>query len=118
MSSRHCCTTIVLPRRSSWKADSLENADFPPLVRDRVNPTLSHLSKPESYRQSGFEPLHVFDPEIERTLYRLRNVRHTITPDNNSSNFIWNSESSNFTIDESISFSTKRQDQWRTMKEL
>ncbi|RDX76080.1 hypothetical protein CR513_43970, partial [Mucuna pruriens] len=36
-----------------------------------------------------FEPLHAFDPEIERTLHRLRKVRHT------------NSENSNFTTDES-----------------
>ncbi|RDY12630.1 hypothetical protein CR513_02543, partial [Mucuna pruriens] len=29
-SGHHWCTIVVLPRRSSWKADSLENAEFPP----------------------------------------------------------------------------------------
>ncbi|RDY06203.1 hypothetical protein CR513_09846, partial [Mucuna pruriens] len=30
MLGHHWCTTAVLPRQSSWKADSLENAEFPP----------------------------------------------------------------------------------------
>ncbi|RDY10038.1 hypothetical protein CR513_05503, partial [Mucuna pruriens] len=43
--------------------------------------------------RSSSEPLHAFDPEIERTLHRLRKVRHTsITPDSSSSDSIWNSE--------------------------
>ncbi|RDY12528.1 hypothetical protein CR513_02685, partial [Mucuna pruriens] len=40
--------------------------------------------------RSSTEPLHAFDPEIERTLHRLRKDRHTITLDNSSSNSIWN----------------------------
>ncbi|RDX72757.1 hypothetical protein CR513_47715, partial [Mucuna pruriens] len=91
-------------------------------VRDRVSPTLLHLSysrpKPNRFpitrdriaeswsalallRPSRFEPLHAFDPEIKRTLHRLRKVRHTVKLDSNSSNSIWSFENSNFTTDES-----------------
>ncbi|RDX84441.1 hypothetical protein CR513_34516, partial [Mucuna pruriens] len=42
--------------------------------------------------RSSSEPLNAFDPEIERTLHRLRKARHTITPDSYNSNTIWNSE--------------------------
>ncbi|RDX73788.1 hypothetical protein CR513_46545, partial [Mucuna pruriens] len=69
-----------------------------------------------------FEPLYAFDPDIERTLHRLRKVRHTITPDSSSSDSIWNSENSNFTIDES-NFSEHQEagsmeNNDRTLKEL
>ncbi|RDX81100.1 hypothetical protein CR513_38267, partial [Mucuna pruriens] len=36
-----------------------------------------------------------------RTLHRSRKARHIVTPDSNSSDFIWNSENSHFTTDES-----------------
>ncbi|RDY10736.1 hypothetical protein CR513_04712, partial [Mucuna pruriens] len=41
---------------------------------------------------SSSEPLHPSDPDIERTLHHLKKVRHTVTPDNSSSDSIWNSE--------------------------
>ncbi|RDX65760.1 hypothetical protein CR513_55555, partial [Mucuna pruriens] len=64
---------------------------------DRSVFCLSHLG----ILSLSSEPLHAFDLGIERTLHRLRKVRHTITPNSSSSNSIWNSENSNFTIDES-----------------
>ncbi|RDY08526.1 hypothetical protein CR513_07236, partial [Mucuna pruriens] len=67
--------------QSSWKVDSLESAEFPPL--------------------SSSKPLYAFDPKIERTLHHLRKVKHTIKPDSNSSDSIWNSENSNLTTDKS-----------------
>ncbi|RDX98326.1 hypothetical protein CR513_18764, partial [Mucuna pruriens] len=72
--------------------------------------------------RSSSEPLHAFDTEIERTLHRLRKVRHNVTLDSNSYDSIWNSENSNFTTDESNFFehqetgSIKNND--RTLKEL
>ncbi|RDY11558.1 hypothetical protein CR513_03749, partial [Mucuna pruriens] len=72
--------------------------------------------------RSSSEPLHAFDIEIERTLHRLRKARNTITLDNSSSNSIWNSENSNFTTDESISFEHQEagtmENNDRTLKEL
>ncbi|RDX94016.1 hypothetical protein CR513_23652, partial [Mucuna pruriens] len=72
--------------------------------------------------RSSSEPLHAFDPEIERTLHRLRKARHTITLDSSSSNSIWNSENSNFTTDESISLEHQEagtmENNDRTLKEL
>ncbi|RDY00164.1 hypothetical protein CR513_16683, partial [Mucuna pruriens] len=72
--------------------------------------------------RSSSEPLHAFDPEIERTLHRLRKARRTITLDSSSSNSIWNSENSNFTTDESISFEHQEarsmENNDRTLKEL
>ncbi|RDX89497.1 hypothetical protein CR513_28771, partial [Mucuna pruriens] len=85
-------------------------------VRDRVSTTLSCLSysrpKPNRFlvsrdqivksrsalaslrvcllsesSRSSSKPLHAFDLEIERTLHRLRKVRHIITSDSNESNF-------------------------------
>ncbi|RDX62379.1 hypothetical protein CR513_59302, partial [Mucuna pruriens] len=72
--------------------------------------------------RSSSEPLHAFDPEIERTLHRLRKTRHTITPDSSSSDSIWNSENSHFTTDES-NFSEHQkvgsmENNDRTLKEL
>ncbi|RDX71406.1 hypothetical protein CR513_49259, partial [Mucuna pruriens] len=88
--------------QSSWKADSLENAEFPPL--------------------RSFKPLYAFDLEIKRTLHRLRKVRHTITPDSSSSNSIWNFENSNFTTDKSNVFEHQvagsMENNDRTLKEL
>ncbi|RDX98891.1 hypothetical protein CR513_18132, partial [Mucuna pruriens] len=59
---------------------------------------------------SSSEPLHAFDLEIERTLHRLRKVRHT------------NSENSNFTTDESIFYEHQEagsmENNYRTLKEL
>ncbi|RDX72994.1 hypothetical protein CR513_47448, partial [Mucuna pruriens] len=107
-----------------------------PVSRDRIAESKSALalSRPSRHSPSrsqvgisqhlasNSEPLHAFDPEIERTLHRLRKARHTITLDASSSNSIWNSENSNFTTDESIPFehqgpgTMKNND--RTLKEL
>ncbi|RDX64725.1 hypothetical protein CR513_56683, partial [Mucuna pruriens] len=51
--------------------------------------------------RSSSEPFYAFDPEIERTLHHLKEVRHTVTTDSSSFGSIWNSENSNFTTDES-----------------
>ncbi|RDX91513.1 hypothetical protein CR513_26497, partial [Mucuna pruriens] len=72
--------------------------------------------------RSSLESFHACDLEIERTLHRLRKVRHTITPDSISSNSIWNFENSNFTTDES-NFSEHQEagsmeNNDRTLKEL
>ncbi|RDX86105.1 hypothetical protein CR513_32601, partial [Mucuna pruriens] len=77
---------------------------------------------PESETESSSEPLHAFDPEIERTLHCLRKVRHIVTPDSSSFDSIWNSENSNFTTDES-NFSEHQEagsmeNNDRTLKEL
>ncbi|RDY12055.1 hypothetical protein CR513_03199, partial [Mucuna pruriens] len=53
-------------------------------------------AKIESKPNPDYEPLYAFDPEIEKTLHRLRKARLVLT--------IWNSENSNFTTDKSISF--------------
>ncbi|RDY11614.1 hypothetical protein CR513_03690, partial [Mucuna pruriens] len=72
--------------------------------------------------RSSSEPLHAFDPEIERTLHRLRKARHTITLDSSSSNSIWNSKNSNFTTEESNLFehheAGSMENNDRTLKEL
>ncbi|RDX89959.1 hypothetical protein CR513_28243, partial [Mucuna pruriens] len=72
--------------------------------------------------RSSSESLHAFDPEIERTLHRLRKVRHTITHDSSSSNSIWNSENSNFSTEESNFFKHQEagtmENNDRTLKEL
>ncbi|RDY04862.1 hypothetical protein CR513_11369, partial [Mucuna pruriens] len=80
------------------------------------------LSESSGYTESSSEPLHAFDPKIERTLYRLRKVRHIVTPDSSSFDSIWNSENSNFTIDKS-NFSEDQEarsmkNNGRTLKEL
>ncbi|RDX82348.1 hypothetical protein CR513_36883, partial [Mucuna pruriens] len=54
--------------------------------------------------RSSSKLLHAFDLEIERTLHCLRKVRHTVTPNSSSYDSLWNSENSNFTIDESNFF--------------
>ncbi|RDX90031.1 hypothetical protein CR513_28150, partial [Mucuna pruriens] len=80
------------------------------------------LSGNSEFLTFSSEPLHAFDPEIERTLHRLRKARHTITSDSSSSSSIWNSENSNFTTDESNSFEHKEagsmENNDRTLKEL
>ncbi|RDY08588.1 hypothetical protein CR513_07170, partial [Mucuna pruriens] len=72
--------------------------------------------------RSSSEPLHAFDPKIERTLHRLRKVRRIVTPDSSSSNSIWNFENSNFTIDESNYFVHQKaksmENNDKTLKEL
>ncbi|RDX97363.1 hypothetical protein CR513_19859, partial [Mucuna pruriens] len=97
------------------------NFEFLTLYSNRLNPTSSHLSyshpKLDQFpisrdriaeskvcllsESSSYEPLHAFDPEIERTLHYLRKARHIVTIDSNSSDSIWNSENSNFTTNES-----------------
>ncbi|RDY06778.1 hypothetical protein CR513_09185, partial [Mucuna pruriens] len=105
-----------------------------PSRNDRIAQSESALALPRPSRhfpsrsQVGipqhlaFEPLHALDPEIERTLHRLRKARHTITLDSSSSNSIWNSENSNFTTNESISFEHQEagtmENNDRTLKEL
>ncbi|RDY10533.1 hypothetical protein CR513_04934, partial [Mucuna pruriens] len=105
-----------------------------PVSQDRIAESESALALPRPSRhfpsrsQVGIpqhlasEPLHAFDLEIERTLHRLRKARHTITLDSSSSNSIWNSENSNFTTDESISFEHQEvgtmENNDRTLKEL
>ncbi|RDY12053.1 hypothetical protein CR513_03204, partial [Mucuna pruriens] len=72
--------------------------------------------------ESSSEPLHAFDPEIERTLHRLRKARHIVASDNSSSDSIWNSKNSNFTTDKSISVEYQEagsmENNDRTLKEL
>ncbi|RDY02535.1 hypothetical protein CR513_14007, partial [Mucuna pruriens] len=68
-------------------------------------PNLSQAeSRSLSFGYTNFEPLHAFDPEIERTLHRLRKARHTLTLDSSSPSSIWNSKNNNFTTDESNLF--------------
>ncbi|RDX80486.1 hypothetical protein CR513_38956, partial [Mucuna pruriens] len=60
--------------------------------------------------------------ETQRTLHSLRKVRHIVTPDNSSSDSIWNFENSNFTTDKS-NFSKHQEagsmeNNDRTLKEL
>ncbi|RDX96468.1 hypothetical protein CR513_20866, partial [Mucuna pruriens] len=83
---------------------------------------LTHYALERIDLGSSSKSLHAFDPKIERTLHRLRKVRHTVTPDSSSSNSIWNSENSNFTTDES-NFSEHQEagsmeNNDRTLKEL
>ncbi|RDX71082.1 hypothetical protein CR513_49612, partial [Mucuna pruriens] len=72
--------------------------------------------------RSSSEPLHAFDPQIERTLHHLRKARHIVTPDSSSSYSIWNSENSHFTTNVS-NFSEHQEagsmeNNDRTLKEL
>ncbi|RDX71221.1 hypothetical protein CR513_49458, partial [Mucuna pruriens] len=101
------------------------------LVDGNLNvwPSLVHHYRPSIGDRRGrqtlwktSEPLHAFDLEIKRTLHRLRKARHTITPNSSSSDFIWNSENSNFTIDKSNFFEHQEagsmENNDRTLKEL
>ncbi|RDX69252.1 hypothetical protein CR513_51661, partial [Mucuna pruriens] len=91
----------------SWKlSEVITRYSRHTLVDGNLNvwPPLVHHCRPSIGDRRGrrtSEPLHAFDLEIERTLHRLRKVRHTVTPDSSSSDSIWNSKNSNFTTDES-----------------
>ncbi|RDX84415.1 hypothetical protein CR513_34538, partial [Mucuna pruriens] len=92
------------------------------LVDKNLNfwPSAVHHHRPS--KVSFWKPLHAFELEIERTLHRLRKVRHIVTPDSSSSDFIWNSENSNFTTDESNFYEHQEarlmENNNRTLKEL
>ncbi|RDY10473.1 hypothetical protein CR513_05003, partial [Mucuna pruriens] len=101
---------------SVWKISGI--LDLAPSATARH----SKLAQWYTTLQSSFEPLHAFDPEIERTLQRLRKARHTVASDSSSSDSIWNSKNSNFTTDKSISVEYQEagsmENNDRTLKEL
>ncbi|RDX90215.1 hypothetical protein CR513_27943, partial [Mucuna pruriens] len=53
---------------------------------------------------SGYDPLHDLDPEIEITLCRLRKARNIVVNNNNSSNYVSSSNDSSLVTNNSDSF--------------
>ncbi|RDY01765.1 hypothetical protein CR513_14865, partial [Mucuna pruriens] len=55
------------------------------------DPSLPRASRHSTHLDSS-DPLHALDPEIKITLHRLRKVRSFVLSNNNSSNFVSNSD--------------------------
>ncbi|RDX68609.1 hypothetical protein CR513_52387, partial [Mucuna pruriens] len=89
-------------------------------IRDRVSSTPSRLSysrlKPDQFPIS-----RNWIAESRPALALLRPSRHTVTPDSSSSDSIWNSKNSNFTIESNFSEHQEAgsmENNDRTLKEL
>ncbi|RDX61446.1 hypothetical protein CR513_60327, partial [Mucuna pruriens] len=93
--SRHSTQTLISTLSHNLTLCVLERINL-----GRVRRLKTHLSNWRHCRGHNCEPLHAFDPEIERTLHRLRKARRTITLDSSSSNSIGNSKISNFTTND------------------